>query len=209
MASVKKAAARSKVAPVAKAKGAAPKSARATKKKAGKPGRADSTPHQAHGSLLARVARALGTSEAEAEKRALRELAARLGLDDAPASKVRAAPPALHPTEVQQKGTGALPKRLFLALDGRGLDGMGLPVEVIDLPCQIGSSKTCAVWVNSPQIETRHAQVTHGDAGWVLEDLGSQHGTWFEGQKIGRRVLQHGDVFLLAGYLRLRAELRG
>ena len=44
--------------------------------------------------------------------------------------------------------------------------------------------------------------------GWLLEDLGSEHGTFFEDRKITRRVLEHGDEFRLAGYLRLRAELR-
>ncbi|TMB14381.1 MAG: FHA domain-containing protein, partial [Deltaproteobacteria bacterium] len=44
--------------------------------------------------------------------------------------------------------------------------------------------------------------------GWVLEDLGSEHGTFIEDRRIARRVLQHGDEFRLAGYLRLRTELR-
>jgi Nif-specific regulatory protein len=83
-----------------------------------------------------------------------------------------------------------------------------MPVEVIDLPCVIGSGRNCNVWINSPQIETRHLQITHGDEGWLLEDLGSEHGTFFEDRKITRRVLEHGDEFRLAGYLRLRAELR-
>ena len=83
-----------------------------------------------------------------------------------------------------------------------------MPVEVIDLPCVIGSARNCAVWINSPQIETRHLQITHGDEGWVLEDLGSEHGTFIEDRRIARRVLQHGDEFRLAGYLRLRTELR-
>jgi pSer/pThr/pTyr-binding forkhead associated (FHA) protein len=42
----------------------------------------------------------------------------------------------------------------------------------------------------------------------VLEDLGSEHGTFFAGGKIKRRVIQHGDEYRLANYLRLRTELR-
>src|SRR5256885_13237415 len=45
-------------------------------------------------------------------------------------------------------------------LDGRGLDGRGMPVEVIDLPRVIGSARNCAVWINSPQIETRSEEHT-------------------------------------------------
>ena len=146
--------------------------------------------------LRAKAAKALGISEKEAELRALRELLA--SLPAAPGRKP--APQAATPSP--------LPQRLYLLLDGRGLDGRGMPVEVIDLPCLIGSARNCAVWINSPQIETRHLQITHGDEGWVLEDLGSEHGTFIEDRRIARRVLQHGDEFRLAGYLRLRTELR-
>lgn len=146
--------------------------------------------------LRARVAKALGVSEEEAELRALKELAATL---PGPAEKKSAPPPA---------SASALPQRLYLMLDGRGLDGRGMPIEVIDLPCIVGSGRSCSVWVNSPQIETRHLAITHGDDGWVAEDLGSEHGTFFEDRKIKRRVLRHGDELRLAGYLRVRAELR-
>jgi hypothetical protein len=146
--------------------------------------------------LRARAAKALGTSEKEAELRALRELLASLPA----ASQKKPAP--------QVTSGGPLPQRLYLMLDGRGLDGRGMPVEVIDLPCVIGSARNCTVWINSPQIETRHLQITRGDEGWVLEDLGSERGTFFGDRRIVRRVLENGDEFRLAGYLRLRAELR-
>ncbi len=146
--------------------------------------------------LRARAAKALGTSEKEAELRALRELLASL-----PAAPERKPAPQAAPGN-------PLPQRLYLMLDGRGLDGRGMPVEVIDLPCVIGSGRNCNVWINSPRIETRHLQITHGDEGWLLEDLGSERGTFFEDRRITRRVLEHGDEFRLAGYLRLRAELR-
>jgi hypothetical protein len=147
--------------------------------------------------VRARVAKALGLSEEEAELRALRELEASL-----PAQSAKK--PAAHPLP----SGGPLPQRLYLLLDGRGLDGRGMPVEVIDLPCIVGSGKNCNVWVNSPQIETRHLMVTHGPEGWVAEDMQTEHGTFLGDQRIRRRVLQHGDELRLAGYLRLRAELR-
>jgi len=152
--------------------------------------------------LRARLAKALGVSEEEAELRALRELLA--SAVPAPSSpkeeKASPQPP---------RREGALPQRLYLMLDGRGLDGRGMPVEVIDLPCVVGSGRTCSVWVNSPQIETRHLQITRDDdQGWVLEDLGSEHGTFFGDHRIRRRAIGHGDEYRLAGYLRLRTEFR-
>jgi hypothetical protein len=196
-----------KPAPKAVAKKSAPNKAlkKALKKAPSKAARP--APKKAAPSLGAQVAKALGVSEAQAHAMAIGELAARLGVGGGEAPK---AVPAAAPAEVASRpDTGSsLPQRLFLALDGRGLDGMGLPVEVIDLPCVLGSGKSCTIWVNSPQIETRHAQVTRGDEGWILEDLGTAHGTYFEGNPLGRRILQHGDLFLLANYLRVRAELR-
>ena len=155
-------------------------------------------------SLKARLARSLGVSEEEVEARALRELADEIGLDTPPAPK--SAPP-----EALAKGQPSghyLPQRLYLLLDGRGLDGRGMPIEVIDLPCTIGSSKKCNVWINMTQIETKHLTITHGDNGWVIEDNGSEHGTLFGEQKLKKRIIQNGDEYRLAGYVRLRTELR-
>lgn len=154
--------------------------------------------------LRARIAKHLGVSEPEATARALRELADELGLLDKPAQPT-------EPPEALAHGQPSghyLPQRLYLLLDGRGLDGRGMPIEVIDLPCIIGSGKKCNVWINSPQIETRHLQITHGENGWVIEDLGSEHGTLIGEQKLKRRVIQNGDEYRLAGYLRLRTEVR-
>jgi len=146
--------------------------------------------------LRAKAAKALATSEKEAELRALRELLASL-----PAAPERKPAP-------QAATRSPLPQRLYLLLDGRGLDGRGMPIEVIDLPCVVGSGRNCQVWVNSPQIETRHLQITEGDQGWVLEDLGSEHGTFLGDRRIQRRPIADGDEYRLAGYLRLRTELR-
>ena len=154
--------------------------------------------------LRARVAKALGVSEKEAELRALREMAASLGLFE---EKV-AAQGAPQPTQHASPQAAYLPQRLYLLLDGRGLDGRGMPMEVIDLPCILGSSKKSNVWINSPRIETQHLRITHGEGGWLLEDLGSEHGTFLGDKKIKRRIIQDGDEYRLAGYLRLRTELR-
>ena len=155
-------------------------------------------------SLKARLAKKLGVSEEDVEARALRELADEIGLDQP--SLPRSAPPE---SLAQGRPSGDyLPQRLYLLLDGRGLDGRGMPVEVIDLPCVIGSEKKCNVWINSPQIETRHLIIDHDERGWVIEDLGSEHGTFLGDEKVKRRIIRNGDEYRLAGYLRLRTELR-
>jgi hypothetical protein len=151
--------------------------------------------------LRARIAKALKIPPAQVELRALRELAATLPVAAKSAAKESA-------SEERKSTSSYLPQRLYVAMDGRGLDGRGMPFEVIDLPCIIGSSKRANVWINSPQIETNHLRITQSDGGWLLEDLGTAHGTFLGGKRIKQRELRDGDEFQLAGYLRLRAELR-
>jgi hypothetical protein len=162
--------------------------------------------------LLEKLARELGVGPEEVELRALRVLAGSLGVSSgkkAPgaAGAGKKPPDPRASTDAPQEAGHYLPQRLYLAMDGRGLDGRGMPVEVIDLPCVIGSEKRCSVWINSPQIETRHLQITHTGEGWVLQDLDSEHGTFFGDRRIQRHVIKSGDEFRLAGYLRLRTDL--
>jgi hypothetical protein len=153
--------------------------------------------------LATRIAEALGISREEAELRALCELAERVAPEQPPKADRIHTPPAR-----ESPSAGALPERLYLLLDGRGLDGRGMPVEVIDDPTTIGSARTCTVWVNSPQIETRHLQITRDGDAWLLDDLGTEKGTFLRGERVQRRRIENGDEYRLAGYLRLRTELR-
>ena len=84
-----------------------------------------------------------------------------LDLTPLPARTSSAASPTL------QYSPTSLPRRLYLELDGR------MPLEVVDLPCTMGSSRRNTIWINSPRIETHHAQIVETDEGWVFEDLGS------------------------------------
>lgn len=157
--------------------------------------------------LARRIAEALGISREEAELRALRELAERVAPEQPPESDRVHSPPSREASQPSAR-SGALPQRLYLLLDGRGLDGRGLPVEVIDVPTTIGSGRNCTIWINSPQIETRHLQITRDGEAWVLEDLGSEKGTFLRGERVQRRRIENGDEYRLAGYLRMRTELR-
>ena len=196
----------------AKKKKTAAKSA--VKKAAGKSAGAGKAAGGEKAKLLAQLAKALGIPAAEVELRALRELAGTTGGQRAAKkeakSEANARPETAAPVEKPKgKSTNTgLPQRLYLLMAGRGLDGGGMPIEVIDTPCILGSSKRSTVWVNQPRIETKHLQIYESDGGWTLEDLGSEHGTFRGDERVTRREIEHGDEFLLAGYLRMRTELR-
>jgi len=163
-------------------------------------------------SLVASLAKKLGIGPGEVELRALRELSERTPSSTSTSTSGGPAPTPQEFAALQTAAFGVapsgLPRRLFLLLDGRGLEGHGIPVEVIDSPTVVGSGKFCTVWINAPQIETRHLQIAQDGDKWVLTDLGSEKGTMLGDQRIQRRVIQHGDEYRLAGYLRLRTELR-
>ena len=167
---------------------AAPAKAAALAKPAAKAGKAK----PARNDALDELATKLGLTRAQAEERAIEALSSR----------------GVTPKPSASKGLGPLPQRLYLLLDGRGLDGRGMGIEVIDLPTIVGSDKRCSVWVNSPQIETRHLQIWREGESWLLEDLGTAKGTYLNDLRIKRRLVQHGDEYRLAGYLRLRTEFR-
>ncbi|HWE23723.1 MAG TPA: FHA domain-containing protein [Myxococcales bacterium] len=185
--------------------------------------------------LVSRISKALNISAAEAEIRALRELAERVSptqkVEDrahqvaemvrAQTHKLEAQVDRAHQlaerahvqahdvrTRAETRASGALPEQLFLLLDGRGLDGRGMPVQIVDDPAVVGSGRACTVWVNSPRIETRHLQFVREGDDWYVEDLGSAHGTFLGEERVQRRRVEHGDEYRLAGYLRLRTEFR-
>ncbi len=158
-------------------------------------------------SLAAQLAASLGVTEAEATQRALQELADRIGVG---ATETTAEPKAAAKAKeapADHSGPSGLPKRLYLLLVGRGLD-RGLPIEVIDVPCTLGTGRRNTIWINSPQIETKHLTIYETDGVWTLRDENTEHGTFFEGKRIKERNLKHGDEFELAGYLKLRAEFK-
>lgn len=81
----------------------------------------------------------------------------------------------------------AQPKRLVLIVGEREV-----PVD-----CErflIGRDVSCNLTIDASRVSRQHAVITAGPQGAELRDLDSSNGTWLEGERIGRRVLQHGDL---------------
>jgi pSer/pThr/pTyr-binding forkhead associated (FHA) protein len=46
-------------------------------------------------------------------------------------------------------------------------------------------------------VSRRHAQLTHRDGKWVIQDLASTNGTLVNGERVGRAALRAGDLVTL------------
>jgi hypothetical protein len=58
----------------------------------------------------------------------------------------------------------------------------------------VGRDESADVLIDNPSVSRRHAEIRLEDSGWVVEDLGSSNGTYFQGQKIvGAQSIGLGD----------------
>jgi len=85
--------------------------------------------------------------------------------------------------------------------------GDGAVSEVAKDRFLIGRGGHCDLVIDSPKISREHAALVRTEDGWWIEDLGSSNGTWFRGERIERRKVEHGDEYFLSAE-RLRCALR-
>jgi len=71
----------------------------------------------------------------------------------------------------------------------------------------IGRDRSCDLSVDSALISRSHAAIHVGPERVEVEDLGSSNGTWFDSERIKRREVASGDVFVF-GDVSVRIELR-
>jgi pSer/pThr/pTyr-binding forkhead associated (FHA) protein len=58
----------------------------------------------------------------------------------------------------------------------------------------VGRDETNEIAVDHPLLSRHHARFERGSQGWIVRDLKSTNGTWFQGQRVDERALQEGDV---------------
>jgi Tol biopolymer transport system component len=69
----------------------------------------------------------------------------------------------------------------------------------------IGRGEECTLQIVDARISRTHARLHSEGDDWILEDLGSTHGTFVKGNKIEKAVLRHGDTITIGATL-LRFE---
>lgn len=67
-------------------------------------------------------------------------------------------------------------------------------IQVAQGEMVIGSDPQCDIHIDSLAVHTRHASISTRDGKSVLRDLQSPEGTFVNGQKIGERPLEDGDL---------------
>lgn len=71
----------------------------------------------------------------------------------------------------------------------------------------VGRDVSCDLTIDAPRISRQHAVLHILHDGIELEDLGSSNGTWFQGARVEKRKLVHGDEVLF-GDVPVRLEVR-
>ncbi|QSQ16122.1 FHA domain-containing protein [Myxococcus landrumensis] len=61
----------------------------------------------------------------------------------------------------------------------------------------IGRGKHCDFVINSGKVSREHAVIAQEGPDWIIEDLGSSNGTWFNKQRIKRRKIEDGDEYFI------------
>src|SRR5262249_29654203 len=65
----------------------------------------------------------------------------------------------------------------------------------------IGRGKnTTDLTVRDPNISRQHAMIEFSDGHFYMVDLGSTNGVEFEGQRISRKAIAEGDLFVICGH---------
>jgi len=50
---------------------------------------------------------------------------------------------------------------------------------------RIGRARECDIRVATPTVSRRHAEVAAGESGWTFRDMGSTHGSFVNGERVG------------------------
>ena len=70
-------------------------------------------------------------------------------------------------------------------------------VIVLDEPRRIGRAPDSDIWIHDDDVSRKHALIERDGEGFAVVDLGSVNGTFVNGEKVERKLLQDGDLVQL------------
>lgn len=75
--------------------------------------------------------------------------------------------------------------------DAQGIEGS---LDLTSAEIKVGRAMDCAIRTDDAMVSRHHARVFWGGGGYVLEDLASANGVWFQEQRVQSHLFKHGDA---------------
>ncbi len=75
--------------------------------------------------------------------------------------------------------------------DAQGIEGS---LDLASTEIKIGRAMDCAIRTDDAMVSRHHARIFWGGGGYVLEDLSSANGVYFQEQRVQSHLFKHGDA---------------
>jgi hypothetical protein len=75
--------------------------------------------------------------------------------------------------------------------DAQGIEGS---LDLTSTEIKVGRAMDCAIRTDDAMVSRHHARVFWGGGGYVLEDLSSANGVYFQEQRVQSHLFKHGDA---------------
>jgi hypothetical protein len=75
--------------------------------------------------------------------------------------------------------------------DAQGIEGS---LDLTSTEVKVGRAMDCAIRTDDAMVSRHHARVFWGGGGYVLEDLSSANGVYFQEQRVQSHLFKHGDA---------------
>jgi hypothetical protein len=82
-----------------------------------------------------------------------------------------------------------LPRLLWR--DAQGIEGS---LDLASAEIKVGRAMDCAIRTDDAMVSRHHARIFWGGGGYVLEDLSSANGVYFQEQRVQSHLFKHGDA---------------
>jgi hypothetical protein len=75
--------------------------------------------------------------------------------------------------------------------DAQGIEGS---LDLTSTEIRIGRAMDCAIRTDDAMVSRHHSRIFWGGGGYILEDLGSANGVYFQEQRVQSHMFKHGDA---------------